>query len=83
MATANTTSADEGANIRPMLCQSDTQTEAINSVRNVLLFMSVVLRDGIDFGGNKQIIDGAGLILETCSETLSFHLPAGQKGGAA
>lgn len=71
------------ASPRPMLCHSDDEAEAINSVRNVLWFMAAVMREGFDFAGDQKMLDGAGLILETCSETLSFHLPKGQKGGAA
>lgn len=70
-------------NIRPMLCHSADQVEAINSVRNVLWFMAAVFREGVEFSDDQQMLDGAGLILETCSETLSCYLPAGQKDGAA
>lgn len=67
----------------PMLCHSDDETEAVNSVRNVLWFMACALRDGLDFAGDQRLLDGAGLILETCAETLSYYIPSGEKGGAA
>ena len=70
-------------NIRPMLCHSADQVEAINSVRNVLWFMAVAFREGAEFSDDQRMLDGAGLILETCSETLGFYLPAGQNESAA
>lgn len=67
---------------RPMLCHSDDAMEATSSVRNVLLFMAAALGDGFDFGGNREMLDGASLILETCADTLSHYLPDVEKGGA-
>ena len=66
----------------PMLCHSDDATEATNSVRNVLYFMACALREGFDFAGDEKLLDGAGLILETCAETLSHYLPIREKGGS-
>lgn len=75
--------ADEGA-ITPsaLLSHADDPTEAAQSVRNVLSFMSMVLLDGVDFGGNTSAMEGAGLILETCAATLDAHF-GDQAGGAA
>ena len=75
MAKANSTRGTN-TNNRPMLCHSADQAEAINSVRNVLSFMAATFREGVDLSGDQQMLDGAGLILETCSETLGFHLVA-------
>ncbi len=73
----------KATNIRPMLCHSDDQAEAIDSVRNVLWLMAAVLREGFEFSNDQKMLDGAGLILETCSETLSAYLPADHEEEAA
>lgn len=80
MAKANSTrtkkhSAAAPAAVKAMLCHSDDREEAMTSVSNVLWFMAAVLREDFDFCGDQQMLDGAGLILETCSETLSHHIP--------
>jgi hypothetical protein len=69
------------SNTKPLLAHCDDPDEAARSVCNVLSFMSIVFRDRIDFGGSQAALDGAGLILETCADTLDFHLT--KEGGAA
>ena len=71
----------EMARPRSIFCRSDSAVEAAESVRNVLWFMACVFSEGFDFAGDERLIDGAGLIFETCADTLTFHLE--QKGGAA
>ncbi|HMV58737.1 MAG TPA: hypothetical protein PKD38_16185 [Nitrospira sp.] len=67
----------------PLLSHSDNQTEAAHSVSNVLAFMSEVLRSGVELNDSKDVLDGAGLILETCANTLNFHFRAPKNRGAA
>ncbi|MBI4997286.1 MAG: hypothetical protein HZC22_10400 [Rhodocyclales bacterium] len=61
-----------------LLAHSNDLVEAIDSVSHVLQFMSMAIQ--ADLSGSTVALDGAGLILETCANTLEFHRT--KKGGA-
>ncbi|MRR50718.1 MAG: hypothetical protein EG825_07340 [Rhodocyclaceae bacterium] len=84
MAKANSTRAQIDATptervIVPMIAVADSTDldEVAHSVSNVLAFMATALRDGFDFGGNRDLQDGAGLILEACANTINVHFREG------